>query len=115
MEQDQRLPFASEHKQGCVQATGKGVLLHLDPIPDWYLPKGAYWKERMQGTNLRIIIHASRTLWADLKERSQSLLVRIVASASQAQNGSSQRGLMFTSPGAGRGNWMRRSGRSDPA
>src|ERR1700688_2373049 len=39
MEQDQRLPFASEHKQGCVQATGKGALLHLNPLLQWVLTK----------------------------------------------------------------------------
>src|ERR1700731_2349055 len=32
MEEDQRLPFAPEHKQGCIQAAGKGALLHHDPI-----------------------------------------------------------------------------------
>src|SRR6267378_1048186 len=115
MEQDQRLPFASEHKQGSVQAAGKGFLFHLHAILEWYLPKGAYWKRRMQGLTLAIMIHALRTPWADLKERSRSSPARTVASAWQAQNGSSRRGLMFTLPGAARRNWTKRSRRSGTA
>jgi hypothetical protein len=43
MEQDQRLPFAPEYEQGCVQAAGKGVLFHPYAIPI-HARVGAYQK-----------------------------------------------------------------------
>src|SRR5258708_32438266 len=46
MEQDQRLPFAPEHKQGCIQTTGKGALLHLDPLLQLVLTKRCILEER---------------------------------------------------------------------
>src|SRR5260221_4812959 len=115
MEQDQRLPFASEHKQGSVQAAGKGFLFHLYAIPELVLTKRCILERRNARPYVGDIIHAMRTPWADLKERSRSSPARTVALASQAQNGSSRRGLMFTLPGAARRNWTRRSRRSEPA
>src|ERR1700676_1191751 len=115
MEQDQRLPFGSEHNQGSVQAGGKGVLLHPNPLLQLVLTKRCILEEKNARPYVGEIIHAMRTPWADLKERSRSSPARTVASAWQAQNGSSRRGLMFTLPGAARRNSTKRSRRSEPA
>src|SRR6202022_689089 len=58
MEQDQRLPFAPEHKQGCVQAAGKGVLRHPNPLLQLVLTKRCILEERNASPYVAPIIHA---------------------------------------------------------
>src|ERR1700676_3118374 len=115
MEQDQRLPFASEHKQRCVQAAGKATLLHLSAIPELVLTKRCILERRNARPHVGDIIHATRTSWADLTERSRSSPALTVGSAWQARSGSSQRERMSTLPDAARRNWTKRSRRSEPA
>src|SRR6266404_1185768 len=118
MEQDQWLPFASEHKQGSIQPAGKDSPLHLRLHA--ILEVGTYQKvhtgrEECKALRRRSSFTRLRTPWADLKERSPSSPAPIVASGLQVRSGSPQKEPMSTSPGAASRNWTKRYRRSGPA
>jgi hypothetical protein len=69
MVQYQRLPFAPEDNQRCVQAAGKGARFHSMRSLSWYLPKGAFWNGGTQGPTLATIRLIIRLIISHIAER----------------------------------------------
>src|SRR5260221_910819 len=95
MEQDQRLPFAPEHKQGCVQTTGKGALLHLDPLLQLVLTKRCILEER----NARPYVSAHRLPSEDAMSRLEGKIAVITGANSGIGLANAKRVVAERGPG----------------